>query len=39
MRGKHNRKREPLDPKGLAANGLVALAVGTLLIIIDKYLI
>ena len=37
--GKHEKKKEPLNLKELAANGLVALLVGILLILIDKYLI
>lgn len=37
--GKHSKKKEPLNLKELTANGLVALIVGTLLILIDEYLI
>lgn len=37
--GKHHKKKEPLNLKEITANGIVALIVGSLLILIDKYLI
>ena len=37
--GKHYKKKEPLNLKEITANGIVALIVGSLLILIDKYLL
>ncbi len=34
-----SKKKKELNPKQLAAEGLIALIVGTLLLIIDKYII
>ena len=37
--GKHDKKKEPLNLPELTANGIVALIVGTALLLIDKYII
>lgn len=37
--GKHDKKKEPLDLKVLTANGIVALVVGIILLLIEKYII
>lgn len=37
--GKHLKKKEPLNLKELTANGIVALIVGIILLLLDKYII
>ena len=37
--GKHDKKKEPLNLKVHTANGIVALLVGIILLLIEKYII